>query len=165
MNNDYFLFIYCFVASSSRYIDTSSYRRFVISSLRHVVASSCRQVVTSTFRHFDGGLFLARRKLYVMLMLCLCYALATTNEARAQQKTATPLYWNYRYKEWSLRTYIDSNSCRNSSIPITLTGGNLICLSTSKWWSSVTMYLAFTLIAQSTNLLSSGSALIIPNRK
>lgn len=52
-----------------------------------------------------------------------------------------------------------------SSRPIISTFGKSVCLSTSKWPSSVTTNLALAATAQSTNLSSSGSAVISLKRK
>lgn len=47
-------------------------------------------------------------------------------------KTATPFYLELPFMWQFIDGYIFCNSLRNSSMPITLTGGNLMSLSTSK---------------------------------
>ena len=61
-------------------------------------------------------------------------------------------------------TSLPDNSSRNSSMLRTLTCGKGIAARQSKCVSFVTIYPALETIAQSTNLLSSGSAAISPKR-
>ena len=64
---------------------------------------------------------------------------------------------------FNVRNYLSLFSCMaNSLMAMTVSFGQPICLGMLKWVSLVTMYSASAATAQSTNLLSSGSASISP---